>query len=91
MTTRYLFSTDSGRRSPISSAEALEIIGGPNVADGYDVPGCDGEPSLEVYEVYGCGETPDDYPDGDGYADTITMLPVGWCWDRDGRAVLDDD
>lgn len=30
-------------------------------------------PDYEVYEVYGQGETADDYPDGDPYSDTISI------------------
>ena len=35
----------------------------------------------EVYEVYGEGETAEDYPDGDPYADSV-WVPVEWAYER---------
>ena len=53
----------------IAEAEALIEKLGDRVAESYMNDAQD----AEVYEVYGEGECADDYPDGDPYADTITI------------------
>ena len=92
--TRYLFEDKSfgNYGTPTSEAEALYLISLPHVADSYTDPAGTrlNRPDTEVHEVYSEDETPEDYPDGDPYAATLTVLPRGWHWDS-GTPAHDDE
>ena len=82
--TRYFFYRQGGNPgTPMDEAEALALIRQPYVSESYTDPAGSrpNRPDTEVHEIYPEHETPDDYPDGDGNAATLTVLPVGWYWD----------
>ena len=59
----------------VLDAYALIAEMGDRVAESYTVyAGEDDCPVGECYEVYAEGETAEDYPDGNPYADTITIF-----------------
>ena len=73
----YFHNGTSHRSERMSVADAYALIAelGDQVADSYTVYGNeDSCPIGECYEVYGEGETTEDYPDGDAYAATITIF-----------------
>ena len=82
--TRYYFGNTTHAR-PVGEPEALAMIAQSNVAESYTDPAGIriNRPDTEVHEVYALDETPGDYPDGDPYAATLTVLPEGWYWDDD--------
>jgi len=66
--------TDSGHMSPSSAHEILAELGD-RVAESYTVyAGEEDRPVGECFEIYPEGETAEDHPDGDPYAETITIF-----------------
>jgi len=53
----------------IESANRLLLELGDRVAPPFD----NDEQNADIYEIYGEGETADDYPDGDPYADCLVI------------------
>ena len=83
-----------GSRSYLTKRELARIVARPNVSEPYYIDVAvvseHGSDCIEAqcYEVYADDETPDDYPDGDPYADHIIILPAGYEWTADGRRVV---
>ena len=66
-------STHQSERMDVADTYALIAELGDRVAESYTVYAGDC-PVGECYEVYAEGETAEDYPDGNPYADTITIF-----------------
>ena len=68
-------STHQSERMDVADTYALIAEMGDRVAESYTVyAGEDDCPVGECYEVYAECETAEDYPDGNPYADTITIF-----------------
>lgn len=73
--------------------DPYRYIGEPNVSESYagfaeyynPDSGYWEDIECEVYEVYGYDEVPEDYPDGDPYADSLWIAPEGFVFDQEGR------
>ena len=88
------YRTGDGSHKYLTEGELAEILARPNVAEPYDIDlavaseSDDDEITAQCYEVYADHETPDEYPDGDAYADNIIVLPAGYEWASDDRRAI---